>query len=153
MPYRPRLKCPTVDFLEEVERTFSVAWPESFRTFCRVHAGSGLSDRYPGLKGTFICDFDALEKTNVLIGEGSWGDYEQAIAGKRHPKDGRQIYMDMLPFNLGKDCVFGFPTTDPGTDKVVVWSVHTLVHEYPTFDDWLTQETSGSREEKKRRRS
>jgi hypothetical protein len=141
-----------MDFLEEVERRFPVVWPESFRTFCRIHASSALNDKYPSLKGTFICDVEKLEETNALIGEGSWGDYEKAIAGKRHPKDGRRIYMDLLPFYVHRDRVFGFPTTEVGSDKVVVWAIHTLVHDYATFDDWLSQEGSASRSKKKPRR-
>jgi hypothetical protein len=151
MPYRPPLKCPTLDFLQDVERTFSVAWPESFRRFCTIHSSSELNEKYPSLKGTFIRDFEELEKTNVLIGEGSWGDYEQAIAKKRLPKDGRTLYLDLLPFYVEKKEVYGFLTADSGGDKVVVWAVHTFVHDYPTFDDWLSREGSHSRPKKKPR--
>jgi hypothetical protein len=126
-----------MDFLDEVERAFSVVWPEPFRAFCRIHAGSGPSGKYPALRGTFLCDLEGLERTNALIGEGSWSDYEKAIAGRRSPKDGHTIYMGLLPFYAEKDCVFGFLTTNPGSDKVVVWSVHTFIHDYPTFDAWL----------------
>jgi hypothetical protein len=151
MPHRPRPKCPTLDFLDEVERALSVVWPRSFRTFCRINSSSDLNDKYPLLRGDFICDFDRLEKTNVLIGEGSWGDYEQAIAGRRRPKDGRRIYLDFLPFYVQRKDVFGFLTHDSGGDKVVVWAVHTFVHDYPTFDDWLSREGTGSRSKKKPR--
>ena len=150
-PYRPVLKCPTLTFLQDVERTFSVVWPESFRTFCRIHANCGLNDKYRSLKGAFILDFEGLEKTNVLIGEGSWGDYEQAIAKKRTPKDGRTLYLDLLPFYVEKKVVYGFLTTEPGGDKVVVWAVHTFVHDYPTFDDWLSREGSAARSKRKPR--
>jgi hypothetical protein len=111
----------------------------------------GLSDKYRSLKGTFILDFEELEKTNVLIGEGSWGDYEQAIAKKRTPKDGGRLYLDFLPFYVEKKRVYGFLKTDPDGDKVVVWAVHTFVHDYPTFDDWLSREGSAARSKKKPR--
>jgi len=143
MAHRPTLKCPTPDFLDEVERAFSVVWPESFRRFCRINASSRLNERYPSLKGMFLCDSQELEKTNVLIGEGSWGDYEKAITGKRHPKEGSRLYLDFLPFYVERKDVFGFQTDDAASDKVVVWAVHTFVHDYPTFDDWLAQ--GGSR--------
>jgi len=33
--------------------------------------------------------------------------------------------------------IYGFSATEPGSDKVLVWSVHTVVHAYPTFAVWL----------------
>ena len=149
MPHRPRSKCPTLDFLDEVESQFSVVWPESFRTFCRINANLDLRDKYPSLSGNFICDLETLEKTNVIVGEGSWGDYEQAIAGQRHPKDGQKLYLDFLPFYVAKEDVLGFLKDHSGSDKVVVWAVHTFVHDYPTFDDWLSQEGPSGRSKKK----
>jgi len=144
-------QCPTTVFLDEVERAFSVVWPESFRTFCRIHASSRVDEKYPALKGKFICDMKELEKTNVLIGEGSWGDYEKAITGKRQPKDGSRLYLDFLPFFVRKRDVYGFEVQEGTTDKVVVWAVHTFVHDYPSFDDWLSQEASHARRKKKPR--
>ena len=111
----------------------------------------GPQRQIPSLKGAFILDFEGLEKTNVLIGEGSWGDNEQAIAKKRTPKDGRTLYLDLLPFYVEKKRVYGFLTTEPVGDKVVVWAVHTFVHDYPTFDDWLSREGSAARSKKKPR--
>ena len=145
MPQRPRLNCPTLAYLDEVERAFSVVWPESFRTFCSARAGSDLRAAYPFLRGTFICDLETLEKTNVLVGKGSWGDYERAITGAERPKDGRRLYLELLPFYVEKGDVLGFLTSNPGRDKVVVWAVHTFVHEYPTFDDWLVREGGAAR--------
>lgn len=138
MPYRPKLTCPTLAFLDEVQRDFSVVWPRSFRAFCLRHAGASLSERYRSLRGRFIVDRDDLEKTNQLVGEGSWGDYEKAIAGRRRPKDGGRLYLDLLPFYVDKKDVWGFLG-----EKAALWSVHTLVHEYPTFDDWLREEGGG----------
>jgi len=140
MAYRPKLKCPTLELLAEVERTFSVVWPDSFRRFCKAHASVSPGEKYPSLKGTFLCDLASFESTNVRVGEGTWGDYERAIAGKQHPKDGRQLTLGLLPFYVHADCVYGFLPENAGSDKVVVWSVHTLVHEYATFDDWLFEE-------------
>ena len=144
-------RCPTVTFLDEVERTFSVVWPESFRMFCRTNASARLDEKYPLLKGKFICEHEELEKTNVLIGEGSWGDYEQAIAGKRHAKDGSRLYLDFLPFYVRERDVYGFEIQEGATDKVVMWAVHTFVHDYPTFDDWLSQEGLPGRAKRKPR--
>lgn len=152
MPHRPALRCPSLRFLEEVERTFSVAWPESFRTFCRVHAGSSLSERYPGLKGRFIVDLDELEHTNRFIGEGSWGDYEQALGRERRPKDGRALYLGVLPFYVHRKDVAGFLISDSGNQKVALWAVHTIVHDYPTFDDWLSQEGGSTSHARPKRR-
>jgi hypothetical protein len=151
MPHRPRLQCPNLDFLDDVERTFGVVWPEPFRSFCRVNARSELNSRYPGLTGTFICDFERLEKINALVGEGSWGDYEQAVAGVRRVKDGRRLYMDLLPFYVRGRDVYGFLTDELPSDKVAVWAVHTIVHDYPSFEVWLSREGLASRSKKKPR--
>jgi len=148
MPHRPPLSCPTPEFLDEVERAFSVVWPASFRWFCRTHAGSDLRAAYPSLHGAFLCDLAGLERVNVQVGEGSWGDYERAITGKERPKDGRQLYLELLPFYVEGDDVLGFLTRSAGDarkDRVVVWAVHTFVHEYPTFDDWLLREGGAAR--------
>ena len=150
MPHRPTLKCPPLDFLDDAERAFSVVWPESFRKFCRTNASARLNEKYPRLKGKFICDMKELEKTNVLIGEGSWGDYEKAITGKRHPKDGSRLYLDFLPFYVRERDVYGFDQ-ERATEKVVMWAVHTFVHDYPTFEHWLSEEGLPSRAKKKPR--
>jgi hypothetical protein len=33
--------------------------------------------------------------------------------------------------------IYGFSAGEPGSEKVLVWSVHTIVHAYPTFETWL----------------
>jgi hypothetical protein len=79
------------------------------------------------------------------------GDYEQAIAGRRTPKDGQRLYLDFLPFYVKREDVLGFSTLDSASDKVIVWAVHTFVHDYPSFDAWLSQEGPASRPKKKLR--
>ncbi len=126
------MKIPTIEFLMEAEKTFPVFYPETFKFFCQKY---GLSNELR-LRGDFICDIETLVSTNIKIGEGTWGDYEIAIAGKRHPKDGYKLWCDLLPIFIDGNDIYGFPYKE-GSDAVHVWSVHTIVYSWSSFAEWL----------------
>jgi len=141
-----------LEFLQSVEKCFAVHWPEPFRTFCRANADADLRAICPSLKGHFLVDLAEFEGTNQLVADGSWGDYERAITGRRRPWDGRTLALDVLPFYVvGKD-VLGFAADQPNSDKVVLWSVHTIVHDWPSFAAWLSEEGGSATRSKKPRR-
>jgi hypothetical protein len=142
---------PSLPFLASVERAFSVVFPEAFQSFCRRHEAESAIARYPGLRrGSFITDMETLQAINRQIGSEEWGDYERIIAGREHPKSGERLWGGLLPFFFESKrrrkqrrgsklavLIYGFPTDDPGSSKVLVWSVHCVVNAYPTFDAWL----------------
>ena len=130
---------PSLEFLESVEKFFSVRYPKQFKLFCKeFNARADLIVNQDITKGSFITDMDALKTINARIGEEQWGDYEQAIASKKHPKDGNKLWGEILPFAFNDDSVFGFNYAHSESDKVHVWSVHTVVHIYPSFVAFIT---------------
>jgi len=134
---------PTIAFLESVERHFSVRYPEQFKTFCSQ--GGSPEASVAALRAArveFICDLDRLRTVNVKVGEEQWGDYEVAIAGRRHPKDGGRLWGGMLPFATGGEDVFGFDCERPQSDRVLVWAAHTIVHEYPSLASFCAEACS-----------
>lgn len=126
------MEVPTNEFLMEVEKTFLVFYPETFRIFCQKHS---ISNELR-LRGDFICDIETFISTNIKIGEGTLGDYEMAIVGKRHPKDGYKLWCDLLPIFIDGNDIYGFPYKE-GNDKVYVWSAHTIVYSWSSFAEWL----------------
>lgn len=125
---------PSIAFLESVEQRFSVRYPSQYKALCCD------SDRTnPSLAALLaggvelICDLKRLQAVNVKVGEEQWGDYEQAIAGRRQAKDGDRLWGGILPFATKADLVFGFDAEQPQSEQVLVWSVHTIVGEYPTL--------------------
>ena len=141
-----RLVLPSEAFLEEIERAFLVAFPPAFHSFCRRAVEA---EKYPGLRrGKFVTDVATIEAINRQIGEEQWGDYERIIAGKEHPKSGRRLWGGLLPFYFESPktkrrnaklarVIYGFAADEPGSERVLVWSVHCIVHDFPTFDTWL----------------
>lgn len=125
---------PTIAFLESVEQHFHLKYPQEFTEFCR-NGGTPETPlaawRAAGV--TFVCDLESLRMTNVQVGEGQWGDYEQAIAGRLHPKDGNRLWGGILPFAIRDTVIFGFDSERTQGGRVLAWSVHTIVYEYPTF--------------------
>lgn len=122
-------------FLDSVERLFSARYPSEFRLLCRTGGGTmSASLLTAGVK--FICDLDSLRAVNSEIGEGEWGDLETALSVSRHPRDGNRLWGGILPFAARGDCVFGFDAGQPGSDRVLVWSVHTVVHAYLSFQSF-----------------
>ena len=75
---------------------------------------------------------------DVLMVKRSWGDYERpSRAGDTRS---RAAPLPRFPTVLrGEEGRAGFRTDEPGNGKVVVWAVHTFVHEYPTLESWLSQ--------------
>jgi hypothetical protein len=143
------LVLPSEAFLSEVERAFSVTFPKAFHAFCR---DPGRAEKYSGLRrGAFIADHAALEACNRQIGSEEWGDYERIIAGKEHPKRGDRLWGGLLPFYFESPKVkrrrnpkiarhiYGFDASEPGSEKVFVWSVHCIVGGYPTLEAWLAE--------------
>ena len=80
----------------------------------------------------FISDIETFWSVNVRVGEQQWGDYERAIIGKTHPKDKNRLWGEILPFFFNDHDVFGF-SPDGSSDRVYVWSVHTIVGSYPSL--------------------
>jgi hypothetical protein len=130
----PHKMIPTSEFLKTVEDAFAVTYPEEFKRFCRVCSRAKPSAQAVlASEVVFICDLDTLHAVNVRVGEEQWGDYEQAIAGRRHPKNGNRLWGGILPFATQDDCVFGFNLKRPQSDQVLVWSIHTIVFAYPSL--------------------
>ena len=144
----PVILLPAVSFLDQVETTFSVIYPDSFRECCRRLAGQNLASLYSTVKcGRFVTNMDTLCLINKALGEEEWGDYEQAIAGRRHDKDGTKLWGGLIPvfyetsndreLPLGRrsgDSIYGFDKDDPLKQQLLVWSVHCIVGEEP--DIW-----------------
>jgi hypothetical protein len=88
---------PSAEYLESVELRFSVHYPRQFKTFCgSVSQAQAAGLNLAGVE--FIRDFDTFREINTRIGEGEWGDYERAVAGLRHPKNGNKLWGKVLPF-------------------------------------------------------
>ena len=126
------MKLPSVEFFNSVEMFFSASYPVQYKLFCSEHPSLTPTS------GQFITDIETLKAINMRIGEEQWGDYEFAIAGKRHPKDGSQFWGELLPFYFDESEIYGFPIDGSGSDIVHVWRVHTIVHSYPSLSAFLT---------------
>lgn len=125
---------PTIAFLESVEQRFSARYPSQYKALCFASDRPNPSMAALLAGGVeFICDLKRLQAVNVKVGEEQWGDYEQAIAGRLHAKDGDKLWGGILPFATQDDDVFGFDAEQSQSEKVLVWSVHTIVGEYPTL--------------------
>jgi len=149
---RERVQVPELAQLRELEERFAFAWPEPYLDFCRRHAGRDVLASYPGLRGgAFVIDAASLEAVNSQIGAEEWGDYERALVGKEHPKTGLRFWGGLVPFYYDSakqhrrqgakvaESIYGFPSASPGSAEVLVWSVHTIVHSYSSFDAWLEE--------------
>ncbi|MBI4680996.1 MAG: hypothetical protein HY753_07285 [Nitrospirae bacterium] len=132
------MKIPTIEFLNTVEKLYTVQYPVQFKSFCTENKKRKVLFTNPvPPESHFICDIDTLKSINTRIGKGEWGDYEQAIIGKTHPKDGNRLWGEILPFFYDESCVFGFDYRKQSGDEVYVWSVHRIVHVYLSFSTWL----------------
>jgi hypothetical protein len=151
-------RLPELAFLREVQERFSVALPDVFIDFCRRFAGVDVLATFPRLRrGAFLVDFPTFEAINSQIGAEEWGDYERIIGGKEHPKSGLRLWGGLVPFYYEKPknkrrrnaalaaSVYGFPRDKPKSAEVLVWSVHTIVHGYPSFDAWLDEQKDVTR--------
>jgi len=150
-PMTPEL--PDESFLDMVEREFDVLYPDTFRALLRAWRGG--SARVPPLpsarSGRFVTAREVLIELNAAIGAEEWGDLERAVASKPSAKDGTRFWGGIVPFwfatstrerksSLGRragDIIVGFDVEAPMDDKVLVWSVHTVVHAYPDVLAWL----------------
>ena len=128
------MKLPTVEFLNSVEHYFSVSYPMQYKLFC------SQNHTFTPTKGQFITDIETLKTINRKIGEDQWGDFELAIAGKRHPKDGNKFWGELLPFYFHESLIYGFPIDGKDSGSIHVWSVHTIVHSYPSLSAFMEAE-------------
>ena len=125
---------PATTFLESIERHYSVRYPREFKTLCSAGGSAEASIAILHAAGVeFVGDLDTFRAVNTKVGEQEWEDYEMAIAGRRHPKDANRLWGGILPFATRGDEVFGFDLEQPQSDQVLVWSVHTVVHVYPSL--------------------
>ena len=129
-------------------------YPDSFRALLRAWRESQTPPPPAPRNGKFVTSREQLVLLNSAIGEEQWGDLERAFAGKTQPKDGNKLWGGLLPFwyetsrrarksPLGRragNIVLGFDVDAPLSDRVLVWSVHTLVHDYPNVRAWLDDE-------------
>lgn len=128
------ISLPSVAFLHDVERLFSTRFPAEYVKFCAgFESGSAIAN-IPALSGgRFITDLEMLKTLNVKIGKEQWGDYEQAIVATQHPKDSNRLWGGLLPFYFDAEDIYGFSAENDGDEQVYVWSVHTVVHAYPSW--------------------
>jgi hypothetical protein len=161
-PTRATCPLPSLAFLREVEQGFGLKLPAAFVEFCRRYADVDVLATFPGLRrGAFILDSPTLQRINTQIGEEEWGDYERIIARQQHPKSGLRFWGGLVPFYYDQpknsrrrkaplaESVYGFSSDEPASaspgdrdrdrDRVLVWSVHTIVHGYPSLDAWLAE--------------
>jgi len=132
------VKVPSLAFLSEVEKLFSVSYPQAFKDFCEKYSTLNLANTYPNItNGHFICDIETLKKINIRVGEEQWHDYERAIAGKTHFKNGLKLWGDILPIYYNEIDIFGYLYNEPDNYSIQVWSVHCIVHSYNDLDTWL----------------
>jgi hypothetical protein len=131
------MKIPSAEFLETIERLYSVRYPEPYRAFCAQLADADVPGTGCDATGArLIADIDTFAAVNRRVGEEQWGDYERALAGQPQPKDQRRLWGDMLPFCVDEHCVYGFSADGRTADQVHVWSVHTIVHSYASLADF-----------------
>lgn len=124
------MNVPAAGFLDDVERLYAVRYPRQYRALCAQLAGIDIQDTGCA---RFITDIETFWAVNTRVGEQQWGDYERAIAGKEHPKDKNRLWGGILPFFFDDVDVFGFSDDGSTEDQVHVWSVHTIVHTYPSL--------------------
>ena len=61
------MNIPTLQFISEVERVFSVCYPKSFKKFCNGYHDKNILAIYPNItKGQFITDIETLKNINLL---------------------------------------------------------------------------------------
>ncbi|MBI3929953.1 MAG: hypothetical protein HY319_30720 [Armatimonadetes bacterium] len=146
-----------------MEELYSFRFPKSFLGFCQQYAARDACQDYPGLsRGSFVSDISNLRQVIAQVGREEWGDYQEAIAGRRHPNAPDVLWGGFLPFYIwpppkkspkaarrqarnrrrgGRDevdvfsDVLGFGAEEPSA--VSFWSVHCVVHVYPSFEAWL----------------
>lgn len=136
-PDSDAMKVPSTEFLESIERSYSVRYPEPFKALCaRLATTTSDAARFVAAGGRFIVDLETFWAVNTRVGEEQWGDYERAIVGARHPKDRNRLWGGILPFFVDDSCVYGFSADGKTGERVHVWSVHTLVHSYPSLADF-----------------
>lgn len=128
---------PSLEFLESMEKKFHVKYPKTYKVFCSKYRNENILDKYPNLiKGNFITDVSTMRSINEKIGQEQWSDYETAIAGKIHKKDGNKLWGELLPIYYN-DLVYGFNCLDDNDEAVYVWSTHCVVHSYRDIDEWI----------------
>lgn len=128
------MKVPTTEFLDSIECLYTVKYPRQYRELCAQLNGIDIQCSGCGVGSAhFITDIETFWAVNTRVGEQQWGDYERAIAGKEHPKDKNKLWGQILPFFFDDHDVFGFSDDGSTADQVHVWSVHTIVHSYPSL--------------------
>jgi hypothetical protein len=153
IPARAPRAVPGLEFLREVEERFSVALPQVFLDFCHQYSETDVAVPFPRLRrGAFLVDFSTFEAINRQIGGEEWNDYERILTGKTRPKSGLRLWGGLVPFYYDEpknkrrrgaalaETIYGFPSDKPGSAEVRVWSVHTIVHVYASFDAWLDEQ-------------
>jgi hypothetical protein len=131
------LRVPTAEFLDNIERRYVAKYPRQYRELCAQLDGIDIQGTDCGGGAHFITDIEMFWAVNTRVGEQQWGDYERAIAGKGHRKDKNKLWGQILPFFFDADCVFGFSGDGSTDDQVHVWSVHTIVHSYPSLSAFM----------------
>jgi hypothetical protein len=129
------MKIPSSEFLDSIERLYRARFPERYRQLCKRLRSTNSGVPASGTNnGQFIIDMETFQAVNAKVGGEQWGDYEQTIAGKQHSKNELQLWGGLLPFYLDEHSVYGFSETDSSDEQVYVWSVHTIVHVYPSLE-------------------
>jgi hypothetical protein len=111
---------PTVAFLHSVEQDFAVQYPQGFKTFCNDGGTPDVPAYALDAAGVlFISDLHRLQQVRAKVWDG------------------------MLPFATqdDSDSVFGFNLEEPGSDQVLVWSIHAIVYSYPSLAAFCVQVT------------
>ena len=128
------MKVPAAEFLDNIERLYSVRYPQQYRKLCTQLTDIDIQGNACGAGSAhFITDIETFWAVNTRVGKQQWGDYERAIAGKERPKDRNRLWGTILPFFFDDHCVFGFSADGSTEDQVHVWRVHTIVHSYPSL--------------------
>ena len=128
---------PKTEYLKSVEKLFCVCYPVSFYEFCEKNTDNSFENYHDLSEGQFINNIETLIKVNELIGYEQWADYEKAIAGKIHPKDGKRLWGELLPVYFNNGIIYGYKYNEPYNQSVYVWSTHSIVYEYKDINDWI----------------
>ena len=129
-----QMRVPATEFLDKIERFYSVKYPRQYRELCAQLKNADLQNTGCRSVGAdFISDIETFWSANIKVGEGQWGDWERAIVGKERPKDKNRLWGEILPFFFDEKCIFGFSTDANFGDQVYVWSIHTIVYVYPSL--------------------
>lgn len=128
------MKSPTPQFLDNIESLYAIKYPKQYRELCVQFSGLDIQGTDCAVGSAhFITDIETFRAVNNRVGEQQWGDYERAIAKQEHPKDKNKLWGNLLPFFFDDHCIFGFSDDGSTNDQVHVWSIHTIVHSYPSL--------------------